>query len=182
MSSSDDGRDAADAAIAVFNALQGLSSDEQARVLNSAAALFGVSLASRPANGSSRETQQSATQGSQGAGSGKRMSIVELLQDKSPATNSQRIATFAFYHEKLEGNQRFARQDLSPYFAKAKLPKPGNFDRDYNGAVKEGWIHDEGASSYLTQKGEAAVDAGFGGKGKARGSAVARKKKAPKGE
>lgn len=180
MSSNDESRSAADAAISVVNTLQALVPEERARVLNSAAALFGISLAARKAESTSVESKEGAAVGGD-IPPGKRISIVELLQDKSPATNTQRIATFAYYHEKFEGTEYFSKADMSPYFAKAKLPKPGNFDRDYAGAIREGWIHDDGASSYLTQKGEAAVVAGFGGKGKARGVA-ARKKKTTKAE
>lgn len=180
MSSNDESRSAADAAINVVNTLQALAQEERARVLNSVAALFGVSLGAGHAERGRADPKEAGAGGSDNP-SGKRISIVELLQDKSPATNTQRIATFAYYHEKYEGNEHFSKADMSPYFAKAKLPKPGNFDRDYAGAIREGWIHDDGASSYLTQKGEAAVVAGFGGKGKARGAA-ARKKKTAKSE
>lgn len=167
-----------DAAIAVMAALQPLSSDERSRVIQSAAALFGVSLAQpTPAAAASPTTATSNSGGSNHsaapavsngtAAGGKRVSLVELIKEKSPATNAQRIACFAYYREKVEGKPNFASIDLSAYFSQAKLPAPGpNYSRDYTSAVKQAWIHDDGANSYLTQEGETVVESGFGGKRK----------------
>lgn len=185
--SNEDATRAAEAAIAVMAALQPLSAEERSRVLLSAAALFGVSIspqvAGAPAQGAPAQGGAGAATHNLGAGSGKRLSIVELLQDRGAATNSQRIACFAYYREHIEGEANFASLDLAAYFPKAKLPAPGsNYSRDYNAAVKEGWIHDEGAKSYLTQKGEKAIEAGFGGKAKPRGASSGKKRKAAKPE
>jgi hypothetical protein len=182
------------AANSVMQALSTLSDDERGRVLQSAAALYGLSVRTSP-----RSQQGSATEKEGDAGfeanegnrnqiddGGKRQSVVEFLKEKAPATNSQRIACFAYYREHVEGKgTKFARRDLEPYFALAKLASPGkNYGRDYTDAVKEGWIHDDGADSYLTQGGENEVSAGFGGKAKPRGPQAAqrkaRKKAAPK--
>jgi hypothetical protein len=94
---------------------------------------------------------------------------MELIQAKAPATNAQRIAIFAYYREHVEGNARFAKEDLKAYFAKAKQPPPANYDRDFGQAVTLGWIYEDGADSYLTSKGLEAVEAGFGGKGRKPG-------------
>lgn len=173
-----------EAAIKVMNALQPLSPEERARVLHSAAALYGVSSGPMTslAAPSNRNVGTAGAVGSAAAiqttSPGKRLSIVEFLQQREAATNPQRIACFAYYREKVEGSENFAKGDLSDYFPLAKLPAPGsNYSRDYNGAVKEGWIHDEGAKSYLTQKGEAAVEAGFDGKAKPRGATSAKKRR-----
>jgi hypothetical protein len=55
-----------------------------------------------------------------------------------------------------------------------------NFSRDFAKAVKEGWIHENGDKSYLTQSGENAVAAGFSGKAKARGRSAPTRRKAKK--
>lgn len=188
--SNEDATKAAEAVVAVMSALQPLSQEERSRVLHSAAALFGVStFTTAPAQEtpSLNAHNPSATPHSHGAaGSGnssKRLSIVELLKEKAPATNSQRIACFAYYREKVESNGTFSKSDLAGYFAKAKLADPGpNYARDYNKAVRDGWIHDNAAESYLTQNGEAAVEAGFGGKGKARGPQAGKRRKGKKPE
>lgn len=178
----------AEAAIKVMNAIQPLSSEERVRVLLSAAALYGVSLQSLPSiitpahSVSSAESLGGVSAATSSvASTGKRLSIVEFLQQREAATNSQRIACFAYYREKVEGFGNFSKSDLADYFPLAKLPAPGNnYGRDYNNAVKAGWIHDEGAKSYLTQKGEGAVDSGFGGKAKPRGSAVGKRRRGGK--
>ncbi|WP_152566365.1 MULTISPECIES: hypothetical protein [Lysobacter] len=180
--SSDDTTKAAEAAIAVMNALQPLSPDERSRVLQSAAALFGVSAILAVPSASQRQgegapaAQQAPLGAPQAISGGKRVSLVELLKEKAPATNDQRIACFAYYREKIEGKLNFSSIELAAYFQQAKLPAPGpNYARDYKKAVKNAWIHDEGASSYLTQDGEAAVQAGFDGKQNPRKSPTKRK-------
>jgi hypothetical protein len=102
------------------------------------------------------------------------------MDQKKPATNPQRIALFAYYRERSEGLTRFAKDDLKPYFAKAKQPAPQNYDRDFRQAVKLGWIYEDGADSYLTSKGLEAVEAGFDGKGAPRSAGA--KKTAKKGK
>ena len=90
--------------------------------------------------------------------------LVELVQERQPGTNAQRIAVFALYRERAEGRPRFSRHDLEGYFAEARIPPPANYDRDFNKAVEQGWIHEDGEQSYLTTKGIEAVEAGFGGR------------------
>lgn len=175
------------AATTVMSALQPLAPDERQRVLDASAALFGLSAPRRPANTPVDSAESEETDGSDSTAgtpsSGKRQSVVEFLHTKSPATNSQRLACFAYYREHVEKKgQNFAKGDLKPYFQSAKLAKPANFDRDFREAVSAAWIHEDGANSYLTQAGETAVEAGFGGKGKPRGSAVAKKRKSAGGK
>jgi hypothetical protein len=99
-----------------------------------------------------------------------------LIQAKEPATNTQRIIVFAYYREKYENLNYFSRDDLKPYFAKAKLPPPANFDRDFGEVVKQGWLYENGSESYLTSKGLEVVEAGFAGKALTRGRAAAKSK------
>jgi hypothetical protein len=161
-----------EAAMAVMRALEGLSPEDCARVLGSAAALFKVSspAAERLPAGEMPLDEDTASEGR-----AKRRSLAEFIIEKGPATNAQRIAVFAYYREHVEKKSTFGRADLQPYFAMAKAPRPGNYDRDFSAAAKEGWIHEEGESSYLTATGESVVNAGFGGKAKPRGRAVAKK-------
>jgi len=62
--------------------------------------------------------------------------------------------------------------DTNIYFAKARQPPPGNFNRDFQAPVNLGWIYEDGDDSYLTTKGLEAVEAGFGGKAQPRGRSV----------
>ena len=111
------------------------------------------------------------------------LSPIELIQEKQPTTNAQKIALFAYYREKVEGLSRFSRDDLAGYFAKARQPPPGNFHRDFQVAVNLGWIYEDGDDSYLTTKGLEAVEAGFAGKAQPRGrSATGSKKRGNRGK
>jgi hypothetical protein len=56
------------------------------------------------------------------------------------------------------------RLNLRTYFSTAKEKPAGNYDRDFASAVKAGWIHEDGADSYLTSRGLEAVESNFAGK------------------
>ena len=75
------------------------------KVLSSAFALLGVE--GTPAVGSS--VQNTTAPVVAASTSTRPVSLVELIADKKPATNPQRIALFAYYREKSEGLSRFAR-------------------------------------------------------------------------
>jgi hypothetical protein len=172
-----------EAATSVMNALQSLSPEDRSRVLHASAALFGIAIGDVSQTTGDRVDKPEASEKNPAAAghgaTGKRQSIVEFLNDRQAATNDQRIACFAHYREHVEGKgQHFSKSDLESYFGTAKLSKPGNYDRDFRKAVQAGWIHEEGANSYLTQGGEDAVKAGFGGKGKPRGAAAKKRKSA----
>lgn len=171
----------------VFEALEPFDEAARQRILSSAVSLLGSSLPPSPQIVEAGRPRTPSTLPPRGI-SDRPLSPIELIQQKQPGTNPQRIAVFAHYREKVEGLSRFAKDDLRAYFAKAKQPPPKNFDRDYRQAVRLGWIYDDGADSYLTSKGLEAVEAGFGGKGLPRGPSAsktskrsrARKRKAPK--
>lgn len=174
-----------DAVQAIFSALESLDAEARERVVASALSLLGMST---PARGS---VQLGPTIGSERVAPDTRrperaLSPTELMQEKNPATNPQKITLFAYYRERYEGQGRFSRPELKRYFSKIKESPPGNYDRDFTTAVKQGWIHEDGAESYLTSRGLEAVEAGFGGRGlprgrgakkKARGKKSARKKR-----
>lgn len=170
------------AASVIMQTLEPLSAEERERVLQAAAALYGVRLAGSaevaPAVDPEVDTRENPRRQST---TGKRQSIVEFLNEKQPATNPQLLACFAYYREHIEGKgANFSRSDLEAYFATSKRAKPGNYSREWNKAVSEGWIHDAGAESYLTQGGEEQVKAGFGGKGKPRGNTRPKRARKPK--
>lgn len=147
---------------AVYAALKDLDATNRKRVLSSAFALLGLesaSIGAPPAGGGSTGHQQPAA-------ASRPTGLVELVNEKGPGTNAQRIAVFAYHREKAENNPRFSRSDLETYFAKAKLPPAGNYSRDFNEAVRAGWIHEDGSESYLTTKGIEAIENGFVGERK----------------
>ncbi len=110
------------------------------------------------------------------------LSLIELVQDKQPSTKPQFIALFAYYREKYENQPRFARGDLEGYFARARQTPPSNFDRDFAETVRRGWIHEEGADSYITSRGIEAVEGGFPNERRRPDKAKARKPKQPSGK
>jgi hypothetical protein len=157
-----------DAVQAVFQALEPFDDTARHRILQSAASLLGTALPTSLTT-SAHPTGAAPVVGSAPRLSERPLSPVELLQDKKPGNNAQKIALFAYYREKIEGLSRFSKDDLLPYFAKAKQPPPQNFDRDFRQAVALGWIYEDGADSYLTSKGLESVEAGFDGKSSSRG-------------
>lgn len=150
---------------AVHSALKNLDADARAKVLTSVAALLeipGMLLSSKVMPASQPINPPRPTGLALAVETKNRpTSLIEYLQQISPGSNSQYITSFAVYREKYEGMARFSRNDLEAYFSKAKLKPPGNFIRDYNEAVKKGWIHDDGSDSYVTTKGIEMIEAGF---------------------
>ncbi len=157
---------------AVHAALKPLSPEERIRVLASVYALLGMqgpdvitapALVSGPL---SRPASPMPTADAPARYQARPLSINELVHEKSPGTNAQRITLFAYYRDKHEGVSRFGRDDLKEYFAKAKEQPSRNYDRDFVEAVKRGWIHEDEGDSYVTSKGIEAVESGFAGERK----------------
>lgn len=146
---------------AVHAALKDLDPTDVRRVLASVGALLQVPLATQTDRPAVMKERGSESGDALARPSARPLSIVELLQEKEPSTSAERITLFAYYREKYEGLGRFSRGDLQPYFAKAHLKPPTNYDRDFVAAVKKGWLHEDQDQSYITSKGIEAVEAGF---------------------
>jgi len=155
------------AVAAVHAALKNLDPADRQRVLASVGALLGVPI-DPPSGGTGGVITGNVMDESvdQTSRSGRRVSLVELMQEKSPSTNAQKIALFAYYRDKHENKPRFAREDLKAYFGLAKESPPANYDRDFVNAVRSGWVHEEAADSYVTSKGIEVVESGFVGERK----------------
>ena len=154
----------------IVTALESLNSEAQDRVLSSVLALLGrESQDSLQASGErrrpEREREEPQKSGEQRAGGAaiRPKGLTELLREKNPGTNSQRIAVFAYYRDNYEHKPRFGKTDLEAYFGHARLDPPGNYDRDFKVAVEKGWIHENGDQSYITTTGIEAVEGGFQG-------------------
>ena len=139
----------------VYSALKDLDVETRGRVISSVLAMLGTSQTTfpNPARQMSQPAQTQPVEPSAFPSSGRPLSLIELMQQKNPGTNGQKIALFAYYREKYEGLSRFSRDDLKSYFATAKQQPSANYDRDFVEAVRKGWIHENGADSYLTSKG-----------------------------
>lgn len=166
-----------DAVQQVYTALEPFDEQARKRIIDSVMSLLGMrSVAfSDVQRRMTTAPTASGTEPPKASGGTRPLSPRELIQDKQPTTNPQKIALFAYYREKVEGLARFSRADLETYFAKAKEPPPANYPRDFQTAVSLGWIYEDGADSYLTTKGLEAVEAGFGGKAQPRGASVAKR-------
>jgi hypothetical protein len=180
---------------AVYNALKDLDQETRRKVLSSVYALLDMSMPQTPERSQAGErtpVRENAQRLSPTEGEGfsrnyssRPLSLVELMQEKHPSTNMERIALFAYYREKVENLPRFSRDDLYPYFAKAKEKPPGNYQRDFVDTVRKGWIHEDGAESYITSKGIEAVESGFATEQKSKqgkAKSPARDKKTTKGK
>jgi hypothetical protein len=141
--------------------LKDLNPTQRQKVLSSVSALLDLDGA-----GISKFVSPQAEDRSSIAPPSRPAGLVELVNEKQPGSNAQRIALFAYYREKTEGKSRFARGDLESYFATAKIPPASNYDRDFVETVRKGWIHEDGANSYLTTKGIEAIESGFEGERK----------------
>lgn len=148
----------------VYEALEPFEDQIRGRIIASVLSLFGMGkeITNFSTTPSSNIGSQTNTNRPQHNVSDRPLSPIELIQQKQPKNNAQYLAVFAYFREKYEGFARFSRNDLKPYFAKAKLPPPKNFDRDFREAVKLGFIYEDGSDSYLTSKGLELVETGFG--------------------
>ena len=166
----------------VYSALKDLDVETRGRVISSVLAMLGTSQTTfpNPAPQMSQPAQTQPVEPSAFPSSGRPLSLIELMQQKNPGTNGQKIALFAYYREKYEGLSRFSRDDLKSYFATAKQQPSANYDRDFNKAVRKGWIHENGADSYLTSKGVEAVEGSFPGERRYSKSAGASAKGRPR--
>jgi hypothetical protein len=110
------GNDVLSAVTAVHKALEPLSPEERGRAISSVAALLDISsfetiqapetLKTPPPNPHKPDVSSRPT-------SNRPLSLLELMQEKKPKTNDEKIALFAYYREKHEGKPRFARADLA---------------------------------------------------------------------
>lgn len=149
---------------AVYAALKALNQQERQEIVTSAFALLG---GIPPAAQTSTSTVMPPLAGTfippPGATPSRPKGLMELIQERHPGTNPQRVVVFAYWRERHEGLPRFGRDDLKAYFGKAHLTPPKNYDRDFNKAIENGWLHEDGTESYITTKGIEVVEAGFEG-------------------
>jgi hypothetical protein len=144
----------------IYDALVPLDSEGRHRALASAMSLLGMETGRIQVAPEALE-EGKAPPATPPLSTTRPISLLELSQEKKPTNNAERIALFAYYRERYEGVSRFSRSDLRTYFARARLSPPANYDRDFNNAVSNAWIHEDGAESYLTSKGLEAVESGF---------------------
>ncbi len=151
---------------AVYTAIKSLDSQARSEVISSVFALLGMGATtpvSQTPAGQVQPVLSPTPEAPTPTPRARPKGLTEAINERQPGTNAQRIALFAYWREKHEGIPRFAREDLESYFGKAHLSPPRNYDRDFTKAVDRGWIHEDGAESYITSKGIEVVEANFEG-------------------
>jgi hypothetical protein len=143
----------------VHEALRRLRADQRGKVLTSVTTLLEI--AAEPIVPSERIPEQQHTPQPPRAAAARPTGLSELMKERKPATNAGKITLFAYYREKHEGHSRFSRDDLEAYFSKAHETPPSLYNRDFVSAVRKGWLHEDGADSYITSKGIEEVESGF---------------------
>lgn len=91
---------------------------------------------------------------------GPRLSLREFIDLVGVRSNPEKIAAFAAYLRDHAGQEDVARDDIKSCFKSAGEPMPGNFPRDFAGAVQAGLIAEDPKKPgrfYLTRKGEELV-------------------------
>jgi hypothetical protein len=147
---------------AVHRALKPLDPADRQRVLASVSALLEVD--EQPNQVRQKNTTLGSVELRSGAAStspARPVAIRELIQERKPRTHPEFITLFAYYREKHQNLPTFSRGVLQQYYAMSRENPPKNFDRDFVKAIKRGWIHEDGESSYITSKGLELVESNF---------------------
>lgn len=92
-----------------------------------------------------------------------KLSLRETLAAASPKTSPATIAVIAAWVMDEEDTDGVSRDDVSSRYQDARLPKPGNFSRDFSSAVAKGYLapaRGDRNKFYVTQTGRALVEGG----------------------
>jgi hypothetical protein len=92
------------------------------------------------------------------------LSLHEFLEESGAKRNPDKIAVIGQYIIEHEGKPEFTRDELKVRFREAGEAVPANFPRDFNWALRNGWIaEDPGArgSYYIPKKGLEAIEGKF---------------------
>lgn len=87
----------------------------------------------------------------------------EYILQKKPISNSQKIATFFLYLEEAFLLPSVDKDQVKELFVTARESMPQNFSRDFDSAIRSGWISpaNEQGKYYLTTTGRQVIENGF---------------------
>jgi len=87
----------------------------------------------------------------------------EVLESSGAKINAEKIVAFASLVLNEGDKDTFTVDDIRPMFRRARESAPANFSRDFETAVRSGWIDESEVKSeyYLTQEAYDAVEQGF---------------------
>jgi hypothetical protein len=115
-----------------------------------------------------------------------RISLREYLDAVNAKRNPDKITAIAGYLKEQENIESFTREDIKVRFRTAGEAPPGNYSRDFNWAVSNGWLAPENGIPdhyWLTSTGEKAIGEQFAnGVRKASAIKAGRKKKGKSGQ
>jgi hypothetical protein len=115
------------------------------------------------------------------------MSLRERLDDAQAKRMPDKIVVIGEFLQDA-GNETFTRSEVEQQFQAAGEGKPGNFGRDFQWAIRNGWLSPEVGSTknfYVTKTGRTAIEKQFGAdvkKATAQPKAGRRRKKATQRE
>jgi hypothetical protein len=94
--------------------------------------------------------------------SGQKTSLREYLHAATPDRGIHtKILAVGRYMRDVEGQNDFDREDVRGRFRSAGEPQPANFHRDFQKAVRSGWIaedHQNRGRYYVTRTGDEEID------------------------
>jgi hypothetical protein len=106
--------------------------------------------------------QQADSRSTLSAGTGQRLSLREYLQraDVDRGIHGKILAVGRYLRD-YENQNDFSREDIRARFRSAGEPQPANFHRDFQKAVRAGWVaedHQNRDRFYVTRTGDDEID------------------------
>jgi hypothetical protein len=96
---------------------------------------------------------------------GQPLSLREFLQRVNVSLGIHaKVLAVGRYLRDFEGQSDFTRDDIRTRFRAAGEPQPGNFPRDFQKAIRAGWIAEDPKSParfYVTRTGDELIDKSF---------------------
>jgi len=105
--------------------------------------------------------------GSASRAAGQRLSVREMLEDSGAKTIAEKVVVIGRFLRDQEDRATFSRDENKARFRTAGEPIPRNFPRDFQKAVRAGWVaedHEKPGEFYITRRGDEVVNSGFAGK------------------
>lgn len=85
---------------------------------------------------------------------GRRLSIVEYIDEKEPETGAETILVLSRYAETYEGIETVTRTDIKRLYKQARIPAPANLSRDVGTCVQKGYLLEHAPGIFqVTKKG-----------------------------
>ncbi|MCF6110013.1 hypothetical protein [Mesorhizobium muleiense] len=112
-----------------------------------------------------------------------RMSVRNFMDESGAKLISAKIVAIGAYLRDQEGQTEFSREDVQAQFRSARETLPTNLPRDFQNAIRQGWIAEDPRSKnqfYVTDVGDSALASKFEGLRSSPGRKKRAKKARPK--